>query len=99
MGKWLDRLTKKAAKTASTTVKKEIQNTAVDFLPTAIGFGGLAFGIWIFRNHVSMDDDDDSCNNSMTPQLPAYRTINITTNNYYIGKDAREMLNNGNKNQ
>lgn len=89
--KWLERVSKKAAKSASTAVKEEVKNTAIDLLPTAIGFGGLAFGIWIFRNHVETDDDEPT--NSMMPQLPAYRTINITTNNYYIGKE----FGNGNK--
>ena len=85
--KFLERLSSKMAKTASTQVKEEVRNTALDLLPTAIGIGGMALGIMIFKDH----------KNGSVPaglQLPKYSTI--TLNNHHFGDaHVKEMTGHG----
>lgn len=78
--KMLEKLTSRMAKTASNTVKEEVQGAAFDILPTLLGIGGMIFGAFLLRDHQ---------NNSVpkVPSLPNCSTITITTNNYYFGDD------------
>lgn len=80
--KLFEKLTKKVTKTASETVKKEVKKKALDLLPIGIGLGGAAVGLLIFKKTGVIDDSNE--------ELPQYRTINITTNNYYFGKSDKE---------
>jgi len=85
--KLFERLSKKVAKTASTAVKEEVKEAAIDLIPTLLGIGGAIIGLLIFRKHVEDSSDND--------ELPQYSNITITTNNYYIGNDVgRRMLKN-----
>lgn len=82
--KLFEKLTKKFAKTASETVKTEVKKKALDLLPIGIGLGGAAVGLLIFKKTGAIDNATDD--------LPTYRTINITTNNYYFGKSDKEGM-------
>lgn len=80
--KFLEKLSSRMAKSASTAVKEEVQTTALDLLPTLIGLGGMILGVLIFK-----DKNQPQVNNV---KLPDYSTISITTNNYYFGDSVRK---------
>lgn len=75
--KWMERLSSRMARTASTAVKEEVQGAAYDILPTLIGIGGMIFGVMLYKNR------EDKA--SQATRIPGYSTITITTNNYYFG--------------
>ena len=54
MFKFIEKITKKVATTASITftdtTKKEAKQIATDALPTLLGLGGIAAGLLIFKN-------------------------------------------------
>lgn len=80
--KLFERWTKKLTKTASTTVKKEVKKTAVDLLPTIVGFGSMVLGILIFKKAVN------------EPEItkPTVSNTSITTNNYFFQQMSEDMI-------
>lgn len=80
--KWFNKLTKKFTKTASETVKTEVKKKALDLLPIAIGLGGAAAGLLIFKKTGIIETGHE--------ELPQYSHINITTNNYYFGETIKK---------
>lgn len=77
--KFLEKMSSRMAKSASTAVKDEVRSTALDLLPTAIGIGGMVIGILMLR-----DKRVGGTVGGM--QLPKYSTVTI--NNYYFGEET-----------
>ena len=80
--KLFEKWTRKLTKTASSTVKKEVKKTAVDLLPTVVGFGSMVLGILIFKKAVN------------EPEItkPTVSNTSITTNNYFFQQISEDMI-------
>ena len=81
--KFVEKIAKKFAKSASSTVKTEAKKTAVDLLPTVLGIASMIFGIVIFKDAVA--DEPKSIK-------PAVTNTNITTNNYFFQELSEDMI-------
>lgn len=81
--KWVDKITKKFAKSTSTAVKTEVKRTAIDLLPTAIGVASMVVGIMIFKG---------TAGRSVKPIRPTVTTTRITTNNYFFQNLSEDMI-------
>lgn len=90
---FLERLTKKtaktAAKTASVEVKKEIKKTAIDLLPGVLTFVGAIASILIFRNG---GDGGRVMSVDSRKRTPSYSRTHITTNNYFLGDVSDDVI-------
>ena len=80
--KFLDKITKKFTKSASTAVKTEVKKTAIDLLPTVVGVASMIVGIVIFRGS----------SKSENPIKPTVSHTNITTNNYFFNQQLSEDM-------
>lgn len=80
--KLFQKWTKKLTKTASSAVKTEVKKTAVDLMPTIIGFGSMVLGIMIFKKAVD----------EPIPTKPSVSNTSITTNNYFFQQLSEDMI-------
>ena len=80
--KFLEKWTNKFTKTASTAVKSEVRKTAIDLLPTLMGFGSMVLGLLIFKQTVV----------ETPPVKPTVSNTSVTTNNYFFQQMSEEMV-------
>lgn len=78
--KILDKFFRKAGKTASDGAIENIKTAVSDFLPTIIAVGGVLITAIACSGHASHSEE---------AVIPAFRDLNITTNNYYY-RDKEE---------
>lgn len=82
--KWVDKITKKFAKSTSTAVKTEVKKTAVDLLPTVVGVVSMVVGIVIFKGTTS--------GKVTKPIKPSVTNTHVTTNNYFFQNLSEDMI-------
>jgi len=82
--KWVDKITKKFAKSTSTAVKTEVKKTAVDLLPTVAGVVSMVVGIVIFKG--------TTWPTKMKPIKPSVTNTHVTTNNYFFQNLSEDMI-------
>lgn len=80
--KFLDKIAKRFAKNASSTVKTEVKKTAIDLLPTVIGIVSMVVGIVIFKGAVEEHPD----------VKPMVTNSSVTTNNYFFNDLSEDMI-------
>lgn len=83
--KWVDKITKKFAKSTSTAVKTEVKKTAVDLLPTVVGVVSMVVGIVIFKGTTGTSA-------KKIPIKPNVTNTHVTTNNYFFQNLSEDMI-------
>lgn len=90
--KWFDKVTKKFAKSATSAVKEEVKEVALDLLPAVLTIGGIALGVALYSSHTARTNALSNVDSvGGVPLLPSHSDITITTNNYY-GNDLIQKL-------
>lgn len=82
--KFVEKLTKKFVKTASTQTKAELKKTAIDLLPTLMTVITTVAGILIFKGVID---------EPVRPADPHVSSTTITTNNYFFRDMSEETIN------
>lgn len=82
--KFVEKLTKKFVKTASTQTKAELKKTAIDLLPTLMTVITTVAGILIFKRVID---------EPVRPVDPHVSSTTITTNNYFFRDMSEETIN------
>lgn len=82
--KFVEKLTKKFVKTASTQTKAELKKTAIDLLPTLMTVVTTVAGILIFKGVID---------EPVRPMDPHVSSTTITTNNYFFRDMSEETIN------
>ena len=82
--KFVEKLTKKFVKTASTQTKAELKKTAIDLLPTLMTVITTVAGILIFKGVID---------EPVRPVDPHVSSTTITTNNYFFRDMSEETIN------
>lgn len=77
--KIFEKFSQKFAKKASSAVKSEVQNTAIDLLPKILGVAVAIVGVVIFRD-------------ATHEEKPTLTATHITTNNYFLGNGGEEVI-------
>ena len=81
--KFLDKISKRFAKTASATIKKEATNAILDLIPTVAGAITMGLAITAFHEHASK---------SVEKNTPYCGYSTVTTNNYFFRDLSDESI-------